>query len=91
MAVTRTWRVYGAEGHRQREAFNASCKYDWSKEDGCTRIIEVLNADVTGTHAYSVVRITRDTAEECADDLDGQISDGIFENSRVGKIEEVIA
>lgn len=87
MAVTRTWRVYGADGHRQKESFNAS--YIWNFSKGADiRIIEVLNSDVTDTNEYSVVKITRNTAEECERELYGQISDGIFENSRVGKVEE---
>ena len=86
--ITRTWKVYGAEGHRQRESFNKSYKYDFSKEND-VRIIEVENSDKTGTNDYSVVKITRNTSEECQDELDGQISDGIFENSRVGIVEEI--
>ncbi len=89
MAVTRTWKVYGADGHRQRESFCDSQKYDWS-EDGKTRIVEILNADKTGANEYSAIRITRDTAEECKEELDSQLSDGIFENSRWGDIEEII-
>lgn len=88
MAVTRTWKVYGVEGHRQRESFCDSYKYDWT-ENGKTRIVEVLNADKTGTNEYSVIRITRDTAEECQEEFDGQLTDGIFENSRWGEIEEI--
>ena len=42
-----------------------------------------------GTNEYSIVRITRNTAEECLQELEGQLSDGIFENSRVGVIEEI--
>ena len=86
--ITRTWKVYGAEGHRQRESFNKSYKYDFSKEND-VRIIEVENSDKTGTNDYSVVKITRNTSEECQTELDGQISDGIFENSRVGIVEEI--
>ena len=86
-SVTKTWKVYGADGHRQRESFNTSYKYDFSNETG-VRIIEVFNSDVTGTNDYSIIRITRDSAEECERELDGQVSDGIFENSRVGKIVE---
>lgn len=85
---TRTWKIYGREGHRQRESFNQSCKYDFTKGDD-TRIIEVDNSDKTGTNEYSVVRITRNTSEECLFELEGQLYDGIFENSRTGKIEEV--
>ena len=86
--ITRIWKVYGAEGHRQRESFNKSYKYDFSKEND-VRIIEIENSDKTGTNDYSVVKITRNTSEECQDELDGQISDGIFENSRVGIVEEI--
>lgn len=60
--VTRTWKVYGTEGHRQRESFFPSYQYDFSNEQNGTRIIEVDNFDKTGTHDYSIVRITRDTA-----------------------------
>ncbi|RHT00665.1 hypothetical protein DW903_13720 [Ruminococcus sp. AM42-10AC] len=67
-----------------------SYQYDFSNEQNGTRIIEVDNFDKTGTHDYSIVRITRDTAKLCAAELNGQISDGIFENSRVGQILEVL-
>lgn len=85
---TRAWKVYGADGHRQRESFSPSYKYDFS-EDGKTRIIEVENADKTGTNDYTIIRITRGTAEECVEELEGQLYDGIFENSRTGRIEEI--
>lgn len=87
--ITKSFKVYGVEGHRQRESFNKSYKYDFSDGDNA-RIIEVQNSDVTGTNEYSIVTTTRNTVEECFNELDGQISDGIFENSRVGKIEEII-
>ena len=84
---TRTWHVYGIEGHRQRESFNDSCKFDFSEGDK-TRIIKVENFDKTGTHDYSRIIITRNSPQECEDELWGQISDGIFENSRVGIVVE---
>jgi len=86
--ITKTYKVYGLFGHRQKMSFNSSQKYDWSK-DGKARIVEIENADKTGTNDYSVVRITRNTAEECLAELNGQISDGFFENCRVGEIEEI--
>ena len=86
--VTRTWKIYGAEGHRQRESFNESYRYDFSRGDN-VQIIEVENSDKTGTNDYSIVKITRNTAEECYSELDGQLSDGIFENSRTGVVEEI--
>lgn len=89
MSVTRAWKVYGAEGHRQRESFCESYAYDWTEGED-VRKIEVENSDKTGTNEYSIIRITRNTAEECERELDGQISDGIFENSRVGEVVEIV-
>lgn len=86
--TTRAWRVYGEAGHRQRESFSRSERYDWS-QNGRTRIVEVINADRTGSNDYTIIRITRDTAEECEQEMEGQLSDGIFENTRYGKIEEI--
>lgn len=84
--VTKTWKVYGEEGHRQRESFAPSYRYDFSNETDGTRIIEGENSDKTGTNEYSVVHITRDTEDECEAEMEGQITDGIFENSRTGKV-----
>jgi hypothetical protein len=86
--VTRTWKVYGTEGHRQRVSFLPSKRHDFSQGDDI-RIIELINSDTTGTNEYSVIRITRNTAQECADELEGQLSDGFFEDSRTGRVEEV--
>ena len=85
---TKKWKVYGADGHRQRESFASSVRYDWG-EGKDTRIVEVQNADTTGTHDFTVVIITCNTEAECNNELMGQLSDGIFENSRVGKIEVI--
>ena len=86
--TTRTWKVYGAPGHRQRESFNSSYKWDFF-DAGCGVRIEVENSDKTGTNDYSIIRISCNTYEECYEQLRGQISDGVFENSRVGKIVEI--
>lgn len=88
MAMTKSWKIYGMDGHRQRESFNKSRKYDFS-ENETVRIIEVENSDKTGTNDYSIIRITRNSSEECEEELHGQLSDGIFENSRVGKVVEI--
>lgn len=88
MAVTRAWKVYGREGHRQRESFFKSHIVDCTDGENI-RIIEVENSDKTGTNEYSIVRITRNTAEECEDELEGQITDGIFESSRTGDVVEI--
>ena len=83
------YRVYGAEGHRQRESFNSSCRYNFSNEHDGRMVIHVNNCDETGTNDYTELVILRNTIQEVKDELDGQISDGLFENSRVGKVEMV--
>lgn len=88
MAVTRTYKVYGADGHRQRKSFEPSYTHDFTAGDN-VRILEVFNSDRTGTNEYSLVRITRNTAEECEREFYGQLYDGIFENYRTGRVEEV--
>lgn len=87
--MTKAWKVFGENGHRQRESFEKSYTYDFSKANDI-RIISVFNSDATGTNDYSLVVITRETAELCKEELEGQLSDGIFENSRTGNIEEVL-
>lgn len=77
------------DGHRQRESFNKSCKYDFS-EGSDVRIIEVDNFDKTGTNEYSIIRITRNSPGECEEELRGQLSDGVFENSKVGKVVKIM-
>lgn len=89
MAITRSWKVYGAKGHRQRESFFPSYEYNFSDNYDGIRIIKVENSDSTATNEYSIVRITRNNAQECEQELYGQISDGIFENSVVGVVEEI--
>lgn len=89
MTVTRTIRVYGAAGHRQRESFRAS--YDFAlanSEIPCA--FSVRNSDKTGTNAYSELVISSVSAEQIEHNLFAQVDDGIFENSRVGKIAEII-
>ena len=87
--VTRAWKVYGRENHRQRQSFFASYSYDFS-ENGDTRIVTVKNSDTTGTNSYSIIEITRDTAEKCYQELIGQLYDGVFENCNFGIVEEVM-
>ena len=86
--ITKAWKVYGLKGHRQKISFGDSVKYDFS-ENGKTRMIELLCSDKTKTNEYCILRITMDTSEQCIHELNGQISDGIFENARVGNIEEI--
>ena len=89
MPKTKAWKVYGAPGHRQKESFGESTLWDFSSEREGTRIIEVLREDKTGTNDYVIVKITRDTYDLCDREMSGQITDGLFENSRVGDVEEI--
>ena len=86
-AVTRSWKVYGKNGHRLGETFNPSRYFDFSCGANI-RIVEVFNSDRTGTNEYSIVRITMNTAEECEREL-WQMVDSICECCRVGEIEEL--
>lgn len=91
--ITRSWKVYGIydgeHQHRQKESFNPSRKYDFSSDENGIEIIEILNSDKTGTNNYSIVKITTDSFDRCYTCLIGQITDGIFENSRTGAIIEI--
>lgn len=80
--------MYGREGHRIATSFEPSFQYDFSTAEE-TRIIEVECADKTGTNDYVLLRITENTDRECVSEMHGQVSDGIFENCRTGKIEAV--
>lgn len=86
--VTKIYKVYGKDGHRQAVSFQKSKTYDFSNGENI-RILELKNSDITGTNDYTLLMISRNTTEEVKSELEGQISDGIFENYNVGKIEEV--
>ncbi len=90
--VSRIWKVYGVWGYEQKESTFPSYSCDFTKgpySDGNMRKIDVYNSDKTGTNDYTVVKITRHTAEACLRELHGQVNDGIFENSQTGKIVEI--
>lgn len=80
-----TFRVYGADGHRQAESFNKS--FSATSWNGIS--FEVKNADITGTNDYSVISFEADNDFDARAELDKQLSDGVFENCRFGIIEEV--
>ena len=86
--MTKTFKIYGADGHRQAASFGKSFLWDFS-EDGRKRIILCQNADMTNTNAYSLLTIVRNTEKECYEELKGQLSDGIFENCKTGRIIEI--
>ena len=89
MSDTRTWKVYGRNGHRQKASFSKSVRWDFSSDHDGVRILEFINSDKTGTNDYTIARITRNNAQECARELSGQITDGYFEDVFVGDIVEI--
>ena len=81
----RFWKVYGAEGHRMRESFRASDSFTTLNGNK----VEVWNSDKTGTNEYTVIKITAESEKACLEELNAQLSDGVFENSKVGKVVEI--
>ena len=80
--------MYGIPKHRQRESFYPSERQDFSTADN-VRVLDIFNSDRTGTNEYNIIRITRETREECFDELEGQLSDGLYENSEWGWYQEI--
>lgn len=78
-----TFRVFGKDGHRQRASFGDSFEFGTF---GGTAHVECLCEDRTLTNEFVDVVITADSFKRCADELNTQLSDGIFESCAVGKI-----
>lgn len=76
--------VFGADGHRQRESFNSSRSFETERA-----AVEIFNSDRTGSNMYSLMQITAEDFESCREEFSGQLSDGVFENSRTGEIQEI--
>lgn len=76
--------IFGADGHRQRESFNSSWKFETERA-----AVEIFNSDRTGSNMYSLMQITAEDFEACREEFSGQLSDGVFENSRTGEIQEI--
>lgn len=84
-------RVYGDDGHRQKISFLKSSFYDWSEKGKSLRKLSVINSDLLGNdNQFSLIIADRDTREDCAIEINGQLSDGAFENAKKGRIEKII-
>lgn len=83
------FKIYGNDGHRQRESFNDSTSF--TTRNGMK--IEVYNSDKTGTNEYSILAIddskNKNKDVNIENELQAQLDDGVFENSRFGKIVEI--
>lgn len=84
--MIKAYRVYGAAGHRQRESFSKSYAFTDCKDIKYA----VLNSDVTGTNDFTIVLVEHETEMGCDSAFNGQLSDGIFENSKCGEVVETI-
>ena len=78
-----TFRVFGKDGHRQRASFGES--FEFSTFGGDAHI-ECICEDRTQTNNFVDVIITADSYERCVNELNAQLSDGIFETCATGKI-----
>ena len=78
-----TFRVFGKDGQKQRASFGDSFEFGVF---GGSAHIKCLCEDYTLTNEFVDVIITSDSFKRCANELNAQISDGIFENCAVGKI-----
>ena len=79
LQVCRTYRVFGEDGHRQRVSFAPSgfcATRSFAMAERC--------ADVTGTNEYVDVAVYGPDIFACDGTIEGQVWDGLFENSRVG-------
>ena len=78
-----TFRVFGKDGHRQRASFGKS--FEFSSFGGSTHI-ECVCEDRTLTNRFVDVIITAYSFKRCVNELNVQLSDGIFESCAVGVI-----
>lgn len=81
--VRATFRVFGKDGHRQRASFGVS--FEFGTLNGSAHI-ECVCEDRTLSNKFVDVIITANSFKRCADELNAQLSDGIFESCAVGKI-----
>ena len=76
MKITRTWAVFCPEFISDNKF---PIHYDWTNgvfSDGTVRIVDIEKLGDTEV----TVHITRETAEECEDEMWAQLDDGLFEN-----------
>lgn len=88
LAMVKAWKVYGREGHRQRESFCDSRVFS-AERDGKPYVFCVFNSDITNTNEYTIVVCAAADEETVCGAFDAHLSDGVFENSHFGKIVEI--
>lgn len=88
-SATRAWKVYSLNGYGQKESFYESTYLEEPDYEYGVRILEVFNSDITGTNEYSILRITRNTPSDCEKELNNQLTNEYFKNSRLDKVVEI--
>ena len=63
--------------------------FDFGEKGFLTRKVNVLKEDVNKTNDYAIIICDCDTRRDACREASGQLSDGAFENCRVGKCETV--
>ena len=78
-------RVWGRDGHRQRDSFYPSHTVEF---DNIT--VHFARESETGTNAYTEVTVIAETKEEARRAFFAQLYDGAFECCSVGRIEVIV-
>lgn len=81
--ITKTWKIPGLLGQQNEASFFKSVNWEFG-QDGEKVLFCAECADITGTNDYVIVKITAPTDSLCDKVLNGQISDGFFENCSCG-------
>lgn len=81
--ITKTYKLVGIKPapHMNPETRMESFSYDWSTPS------EIRKLEFEATEDGGYLRITRSTKTECDDELEGQLSDGLFENWSIEHID----
>ena len=84
--IEKYYKVYGRDGHRQRESFGISI--DWFGTCRGNKVC-LLREDFCFCNDYAIIGIIGNSDAEVEEELQAQLNDGLFENSRFGRVEEV--
>lgn len=76
------YRVYGKDGHRQRVSFGSTFSFTTFEDVK----VKCYCSDVTGSNEYVDVELIGRDLTACVCQLQAQLSDGIFENCKYGKV-----
>lgn len=84
MAVRIRFRVFLAPDSREL-LFGKSVTHDGSDEKKI-RVVELRNCDLTGTNEFCEMIITRDSLDDCMEEMREQIMDGLFKDHLIKNV-----